>query len=59
MKFISVLFRCPKNSSIGNAFYDKSVNKFPNVKQLLFTEFIIEWQFINMEFIKFISSCQF
>ena len=39
---IHFLFRCSKYSTIRNAFYNKIVNRIPNVKQLQLTDFIFD-----------------
>ena len=59
---IHFLFRCSKYSTIRNAFNDKIVNRIPNVKQLQLTDLIFYLMncndnIINMQFIKFVSSC--
>ena len=54
---IHFLLRCSKYSTIRNAFYNKIVNRIPNVKQLQLTDLIFDDNIINMQFIKFVSSC--
>ena len=51
-----------KYSTIRNAFYNKIVNRIPNVKQLQLSDLIFDLMncndnIINMQFIKFVSSC--
>ena len=59
---IHFLFRCSKYSTIRNAFYNKIVNRIPNVKQLQLSDLIFDLMncndnIINVQFIKFVSSC--
>ena len=59
---IHFLFRCSKYSIIRNAFCNKIANRIPNVKQLQLTDLIFDLMncndnIINMQFIKFVSSC--
>ena len=39
---IHFLFRCSKYSTIRNAFYNKIVNRIPNVKQLQLSDLIFD-----------------
>ena len=59
---IHFLCCCSKYSTIRNAFYNKIANRIPNVKQLQLTGLFFDLMngndnIINMQFIKFVSSC--
>ena len=56
------LFHCPKYTSLRNEFYNKIKSQLPNILFLPINELIIKLMntsnyFVNIYFIKFISSC--